>query len=132
MDIKAWLGQYQKALRFAEKCFRDLDQGYLKSPNMDGMPRGSVKGDNVERMAIHELELRERAERTREEALRLADEIYEAIDSLEDYGQKMVLVLRYIYGYGWDEVANNTGTSLRTVHRLHGRALEILRRKDED
>ena len=132
MDIKNWLGQYQKAMRYAEKCFVELDQSYLRSPKMDGMPRGSVSGDNVERMAIHELELRERAEKAREEALRLADEIYDAIEGLEDYGQKMVLVLRYVYGYGWDEVAINTGTSLRTVHRLHGRALEILRRAHEE
>ena len=133
MDIKNWLGQYQKAIRYAEKCFQDLDSlGVIKSPNMDGMPRGEIKGDNVERMAIHQMELRERAEKARNEALRLADEIYDTIDTLEDYGQKMVVVLRYIYGYTWDEVAINTGTSLRTVHRLHGRALEILRRTHEN
>lgn len=130
MDVKQWLGQYQKAIKFAERCFRDLDTSYLRSPKMDGMPRGSVNGDNVERMAIHELELQERAEKAREEALKLADEIYDAIDGLEDYGQKMVLVLRYIYGFNWDEVAMNTNMSLRTVHRLHGRALEILRHED--
>ena len=130
MDIKVWLGQYRKALDYALKCFRELDaiDVSVKSPNMDGMPRSTMSGDNVERMAIRRVVLYERAEKARKEAMDLAEQIYDTIESLEDYGQRTVLVLRYIYGYSWEEVAQNMDTSRRTVLRLHGRALEILRR----
>ena len=130
MDIKTWLGLYRKALDYAIKCFRELDSVdvSVKSPNMDGMPRCTSTGDNVERIAIMRVALSDRADKARREALEMAEEIYNTIETLEDYGQRTVLILRYIYGYSWDEVANNMETSIRTVHRLHGRALEKLRR----
>lgn len=131
MDVKKWLGQYRLALREAVECIRELDaiDIAIRSPNMDGMPRGSAKGDNVERLAILRITLEERAMKARDKALRIADEIYDAIDSLEDSSQRQALRYHYIGGMTWEQVAMEMCMSLRTVHRIHGQALNELRRK---
>ncbi len=130
MDVKAKLEQYRKALLYAEKCFLELDAvTALKSPGMSGMPRGSDRGDNLERMAIRVIASKERAEKARAKVLKEMDEIEAMIESLEDNEQKAVLRLRYIKGYTWEEVATRLYRSTATIYRIHGSALQELRRR---
>ena len=56
--------------------------------------------------------------------------IEQAIDSLEDTGERLVMRHRYIDGWGWDRICSDLrplGYSERTVYRLHGQALVKLR-----
>lgn len=130
MDIKERLEQYRKAMIYAERCFSDLESlTMIKSPGMTGMPRGSTRGDNLERIAVRMIQAKERAEKARERVLREMDEIEEMIESLEDYEQRAVLRLRYIRGFTWDQVGTTIHRSERTVFRIHGAALAELRRR---
>ena len=70
-----------------------------------------------------------RLNRARDEALKILDDIEDMIESLEDFDQKTVLRLKYIDGLTWDEVALQANWSERSVRRIHGRALEELRRR---
>ena len=130
METKKWLSQYRAALREAVECINELDAVdiAIRSPNMDGMPKGSVKGDNVERLAILRLTLEARVDKARDRALKIADAINDAIDGLEDSDQRRALRLRYLGGFSWEQVAMTMNRSVRTIHRLHGQALNELRR----
>lgn len=131
-EIKAYLRSYIPALRYAEKCFRELDAVEdisIRSPKMDGMPRSpGLHGleDQVSRIEA----VREKAEKARAKVLAMLDDIEDRIEALENYDQKTVIKLRYIYGMEWTEIANEMSWSTRTVYNIHGRALAEMR-KDE-
>lgn len=134
MDVKKWLHQYRAAIREAVECIERLEEADIavKSPRIDGMPRGATSGDNVEQMAILRTMLEDRATRARDRALQLSDEINDAIDGLDNSDQRRVLRLRYINGYCWEQVAISMNMSVRTVHRVHGQALNELRRARDE
>ena len=53
----------------------------------------------------------------------LRDEIGAQID-LQDPEEQLVLRYRYIDNCAWEEIACMLNVSLRTVHRIHGSALQ--------
>lgn len=56
--------------------------------------------------------------------------VYQAIESLADPAERMVMEYRYIDGYSWRKVCylmQRQGVSERQVYRLHGWALEKLK-----
>lgn len=131
-EIKAYLRSYIPALRYAEKCFRELDAVEdisIRSPKMDGMPRSTGLHGLEEQVARIEA-VREKAEKARAKVLAMLDDIEDRIEALENYDQKTVIKLRYIYGMEWTEIANEMSWSTRTVYNIHGRALAEMR-KDE-
>lgn len=91
----------------------------------------SASRGNVERMATDSRmeQLRKRLER---EAERMAEYKLDAIaliGVLDDLGMQAVLWEYYIHAAtNWDEAACRAGYSTRHAHRLHGQALEILRK----
>lgn len=130
-DVKAYLRSYIPTLRYAQLCFRELDMAMdvsIKSPRLDGMPRGGSLG-GLE-LQVAEIEaLRRKAEKAREKVLDMLDQIENMIDGLDDMDQKMVIKMRYIYGCQWAEIAVSANMAERTVYYLHGKALAELRKK---
>lgn len=124
MTTKEWLMQYRFAKIAAEKCFEDLDAAtvVLKSPAITGMPRGGDSKDLADIVAMQE-RIRSRAYKAREKALKLMDEISEAIDAVPDAQQQMLLWMRYIYCRNWYDIADAMHMSMRNVHYLHAQAL---------
>lgn len=134
MDIKLYLRQYGPALRYAQRCFRDLDDARdvrIQSPRLDGMPRGGGGNGIDDQMARIDL-LERRAATAREKALDLAEAIERIINAVDDHEEKTVLSLRYLQCLTWDEVASRAGYSSASVRRIHGRALQKLRGRWED
>ena len=132
MEVKAYLRSYQPALKYWELCTRRLDEAKeisLKSPKIDGMPRGGTSG-GIEMQIDRILAAEKRLEKARDQALAILNGIEDMIESLDDFEMKTVLRLRYIDGLTWDEVAIHATWSTRTVRRIHGRALDELRRKE--
>ena len=130
-DIKQLLKAYIPSLRYAEKCFRELDlarESTVRSPRMDGMPRtGSVSGLEMQVAMIERI--RKKAEKEREKVLAMLDQIMDMIDMLDDPEQKTVIKLHYVYGYSWAEVAISADMAERTVYYVHGKALSELRKR---
>ena len=130
-DVKAYLRSYIPTLRYAQLCFRELDMAMdvsIKSPRLDGMPRGGSLG-GLE-LQVAEIEaLRRKAEKAREKVLAMLDQIENMIDGLDDMDQKMVIKMRYIYGCQWAEIAVSANMAERTVYYLHGKALAEMRKK---
>ena len=52
--------------------------------------------------------------------------VAEFIATLEDVNQQAVVTKKYIHGQDWEKIALDMGMSVRTVQRLHGRALPLL------
>ena len=127
MTTKEWLQQYRIAKAAAERCFEDLDAAdvLLRSPSYTGMPKGTQPKDLADTVAQLE-RLRKRAEKARNKAIRLADEISDAIDSVPDRQLKMLLWLRYISCRNWYDIADAMNMSVRSIYYLHGKALTSL------
>ena len=56
--------------------------------------------------------------------VRLKGEINTAIDALEMRDEQLVLRYRYLDDCTWEEISRMLNVSLRTVHRIHGSALQ--------
>jgi DNA-directed RNA polymerase specialized sigma subunit len=54
----------------------------------------------------------------------LRDEINARIDMLDNHEEQALLCYRYIDGCTWEEIGHMLNVSLRTVHRIHGSALQ--------
>lgn len=133
MDVKQTLRQYRPALQYARKCFRELDDARnegLRSPRLDGMPRGGG-GNGLDEQIARIDALERKAAKARKKALDLEEEIEDMIDSLEDYTQKSVMTLHYLRGYSWVKVGMILHYTDRNVRRIHGKALEELRRRQD-
>lgn len=133
MEVKTYLRSYQPALKYWELCTRRLDEARdigVRSPKMDGMPRSGA-GGGIEMQIDRIMAAERRLNKARDEALEILEGIEDMIESLENFDQKRILRLRYIDGLTWDEVAMDAGFSERSVRRIHGRALEELRRSEK-
>lgn len=56
--------------------------------------------------------------------VRLKGEINTAIDVLENRDEQLALRYRYLDDCTWEEISRMLNVSLRTVHRIHGSALQ--------
>lgn len=54
----------------------------------------------------------------------LRDEINSRINLLPDHDEQLVLRYRYIDNCTWEEIAGIINVSVRTIHRIHGSALQ--------
>ena len=54
----------------------------------------------------------------------LREEINAAIDKLESREEQLLLRYRYLDNFSWEEISRMLCVSLRTVHRIHGSALQ--------
>ena len=58
----------------------------------------------------------------------MAEVIEQIIESVQDNDEKAVLRLRYLRGYTWEEVGVELGWSVTSAWRIHGRAIQKLRK----
>jgi RNA polymerase sigma factor (sigma-70 family) len=56
--------------------------------------------------------------------IKLRDEINSRIDMLDNREEQLLLRYRYLDGCTWEEIGRMLNVSLRTVHRIHGMALQ--------
>ncbi len=54
----------------------------------------------------------------------LKEEINKAIDKLENRDEQLLLRYRYLDNCTWEEIAAMLNVSIRSVHRIHGMALQ--------
>jgi RNA polymerase sigma factor (sigma-70 family) len=92
----------------------------------DGMPHSPNRP--TEAPFVRCLEKIDEIQRSVEEKIaylvRLKEEINTAIDKLESRDEQLVLRYRYLDDCTWEEISRMLNVSLRTVHRIHGSALQ--------
>ncbi len=59
-------------------------------------------------------------------------EIIESIKAVDDVQSQMVLELRYLCFFSWEDIAAELNCTVRNIHKLHGKALELVRVTEQD
>ena len=134
MKVKEYLRQYEHAARRAERFRKEYEQEMQKidavrsvSDN-DGMPHGTGISKPTEEKAIR-LAIKASAWRGAElEALAIRQEVFETISEIPGV-EGEVLFARYIELKEWENIAQELHYSLRGIHGIHGRALQIVAEK---
>ena len=105
--------------------WRDLSSS-VSGTRFDGMPHSPNRP--TEAPFVRCLEKIDEIQRSVEEKItylvRLMEEINTAIDKLENRDEQLVLRYRYLDDCTWEEISRMLNVSLRTVHRIHGSALQ--------
>lgn len=105
--------------------WKDLSSG-VSGMRFDGMPHSPNRP--TEAPFVRCLEKIDEIQRSVEEKItylvRLKEEINTAIDKLENRDEQLVLRYRYLDNCTWEEISRMLNVSLRTVHRIHGSALQ--------
>ena len=105
--------------------WRDLSSS-VSGTRFDGMPHSPNRP--TEAPFVRCLEKIDEIQRSVEEKItylvRLKEEITTAIDKLENRDEQLVLRYRYLDDCTWEEISRMLNVSLRTVHRIHGSALQ--------
>lgn len=100
-----------------------LEAGRLS--RVTGMPRGG--GADWTETADRLIELEKVVNARTREWVRWKLAAIDAIRAVEEPRLAEVLELYYIDGMTWEQVAQRMGVDVRTVYRLHGRALLMVR-----
>lgn len=124
--------QYEKAkrrVRRLEANYHELEEiaGAVKSPmDQDGQPKSFTITKPTEDKAIRLAEALTELEAAREEAEAILIGMYHVLDKIDGvYGD--ILIDRYISLMRWEDIADSIHYSLRQTHRLHQKAMEMLR-----
>lgn len=128
MTVKQWLRRYQNADHRIDSLLRDRQEVYDRlikiTSALNGDAVSSTKDPHkFDELAELDIFIRQRVAQSM--AIRL--EITTAIDELEDWRQREILIYRYLNNYTWEQVADTIHISRRHVTRLHGDALNALR-----
>ena len=107
--------------------WRDLSSS-ISGMKFDGMPHSPNRPTEAPFVRCMEKidEIQRNVEEKVAHLIRLRDEINTRIDMLESCEEQTLLRYRYIDGFTWEEIARMLNVSLRTVHRIHGSALQNL------
>lgn len=131
-QLKAYRSIKLERDRLAE-MIEELD-GKIYSPKaqqLDGMPRGSsFPASPTENAAIQHAELLKKYQRKTNELTEALIEIENAIEVLEPR-ERTLIRLHYAQGMTWEEVCVAMNYSWRQIHRIHAKALEALREREE-
>ena len=100
-----------------------LEAGRMSS--VTGMPRGGAMDwtETADKLIL----LEQRVNAKTREFVRWKLAAIDAIRAVEEPRLAEVLELYYIDGMTWEQVAQRMGVDVRTVYRLHGRALLMVR-----
>lgn len=100
-----------------------------KNQKLTGMPSAPSKGNAMEDMAAHHIELQDLYKSKMDDLATELLAIEAAIKSL-DPTARLLCRYRYIDGLKWEEISVRMNYSWRQVHNLHRRALEVLRAEE--
>ena len=131
MTAKEYLNQARHLDALINCRLREIDYwrdllSSVSGTRFDGMPHSPNRP--TEAPFVRCLEKIDEIQRSVEEKItylvRLKEEINTAIDKLENRDEQLVLRYRYLDDCTWEEISRMLNVSLRTVHRIHGSALQ--------
>ena len=131
MTAKEYLNQARHLEALINCRLREIDywrelSSSVSGMRFDGMPHSP--NCPTEAPFVRCLEKIDEIQRSAEEKIaylvRLKEEINTAIDKLESRDEQLVLRYRYLDDCTWEEISRMLNVSLRTVHRIHGSALQ--------
>lgn len=131
MTAKEYLNQARHLDALINCRLREIDYwrdmaSSISGINYDGMPRNPNRPTDAHfvKCLAKINEIKANVEQKVGQLIALRDEISTRINLLEDREEQLVLRYRYIDNCSWEEIARFINVSLRTVHRIHGSALQ--------
>lgn len=127
---KRSLKRYKKNLSCIERLEAKLETldtriTSVRSPKLSDMPRGG-QPVTTEDMILEKIELEERIERLKTKSKKLRSETLEEIDRVEDPRYSEILEGFFIDCKSLEEIADDTGYTIRHVYRLYSEAVTFL------
>lgn len=89
-------------------------------------PGGTGQKGQLENILVKIVNLETEINDEIEHLLEVEAEIRESINEVRQPELRVVLELRYLCCLSWPQIANEMERDLRQVHRLHGRALNVI------
>lgn len=131
MTAKEYLNQARHLEALINCRLREIDywkdlSSSVSGMKFDGMPHSPNRP--TEAPFVRCLEKIDEIQRSVEEKvaqlISLRDEINARIDMLDSHEEQALIRYRYIDGCTWEEIGHMLNVSIRTVHRIHGSALQ--------
>lgn len=127
---KRSLKRYKKNLSCIERLEAKLEtldtrMTSVRSPKLSDMPRGG-QPVTTEDMILEKIELEERIKRLKAKSKKLRSETLEEIDRVEDPRYSEILEGFFIDCKSLEEIAENTGYTIRHVYRLYSEGVTFL------
>lgn len=128
-----YLEQYRTLNIEIDQIWDDLQRWWdiatRVSPSYSDMPHGEGK-DKVQSAAVEVAELTDKLNEKIHEAVMMQNKIKRLLETLKSDKLRQLMLLHYISGKRWEEVAVMMNYEYHYTVRLHGQALSILKEKD--
>ena len=131
MTAKEYLNQARHLDALINCRLREIDywkelSSSVSGMRFDGMPHSPNRPTEAPFVRCLEKidEIQRNVEKKIAYLVRLKEKINTAIDKLESRDEQLVLRYRYLDDCTWEEISRMLNVSLRTVHRIHGSALQ--------
>ena len=137
MESKEYLEQYKRIAERMKVLTVEIErlrtEAESVSINLDGMPKGTGKGDRLERLAIQLAEMESKLQEEMSECWSKRMEIINLLGKMQKHKHQTLLHKRYIECKSWEVIAYEMGISWRYCYMLHGSALnefaEVMKQK---
>lgn len=130
---KEYLRQYRnimlqiKELREQERSLREVTMS-AKVQQLSDMPKGSAVKSDLSDIMIKYERVQAKIQEKMYQAMEKRLEIEDVILDITDPKAAAVLRMRYIEMKKWEEIATRLGYSVKQVHRIHAKGLELLKK----
>ncbi|WP_350342362.1 DUF1492 domain-containing protein [Proteinivorax tanatarense] len=114
--IQNKLEQKEKLKSIAQKATTDFSQEKVSGSKIDKSA--------MESATVKIVDLQHEINSDIDRLIDLKTEILQTIALVGDTSHQLILEMRYINGKGWEEVAYNMGFDVRTIFRIHGKAIK--------
>jgi DNA-directed RNA polymerase specialized sigma subunit len=130
-EKKAYLQKYRAADDEINDLLREKERIMSRLTRMtsclSGMPHGGGESDKMTNGVAKVIELEAEIDRKIDKLCDLRREVCANIGTVNDTTLRRVLMLRYISGKTWEQIAVTTNYCYMQVCRLHGKALTAMK-----
>ena len=95
---------------------------------MSDMPKNPNKGESkMENYLIKIIDMENMITAEIDRLVTIKKSIVETIDGVADIDCRLLLEARYLRFETWEDIASSLGYTVRSIHRLHGKALSMVK-----
>lgn len=134
--VKRWLGRCLSVKRDINELLEEIERVHALRTRITTVLRettssGGATGDRRTDATVTLIDLEERLKGRIRDLSAIYDETSAVIDKLPSSKQRWLMRLRYLAGMSFDQIGKKYNRDPRSLFRLHGRALENVRKMRE-